>query len=151
LIQKIYQENLTKLSWSKSCFLLKKGDLPNSLINLKFGVYSSFRNANALVDQSLEPGILPDNLLSLDTGDVKGDGFTYNSFPSTLTELKVGFQFKHELLSGHLPPNLTSLSFEGSNNSNHLDHSILPNTLINLDLGCCKEIIPKLLPSNLKN
>jgi len=140
-------KNLTKLVWAPSTFPIKIGDLPNSLTELKFANCQATKDG--CVDQSLEPGILPSNLLRFDIGGIKGIGFTYNSFPSSLTELRLSLPFKHELLPGHVPPNLTALSL-GGNLTHVLNHSILPITLTDLDLGFYNNIIPNLLPPNLK-
>ena len=109
-------------------------DDPIDLGVLTTGRLASLTFHNGYFDQTIDPGVLPASLTSLDLGWAFNQRLDPGVLPACLTSLTLGAQFDRPLAPGALPARLTSLVF-GFHFDQPLDPGVLPASLTLLTLS----------------
>lgn len=102
-------------------------------------------------DKELKPGSLPDSLVSLEFGRVFNQVLEPGVLPDKLEKLSFSSNFNQKIKHSSLPKSLRTLIF-GTDFNQVLEPGVFPDSLASLEFGCKfnKELISGVLPNNLK-
>jgi hypothetical protein len=156
-------DNLQELFIFMLSGTINKGDLPESVHTLNFGLYSQTTSANVLpmtlknlvfgVDYNtkIDAGILPSSLQTLEFGREYNQYISVGVLPSSLQTLEFGHKYNQYIGVGVLPLNLQRLKF-GYHYNQEIVYGVLPDNLLILEFGDMfnKDIGSEILPINLR-